>query len=212
MLRSWWDETLKLTAKTRRTKRNRQGPEAEGVRRTGQTKRKLFQRPYAQLSVTFARGARRTAHRTASWPCPRTQWYVRPAPENSRLRGESRLCPIDGDKLGKQVFEFVLIDKCPACGGVWLDKGGWRSFEKRLGIKCQSIVESQKCQSIREHSREATSRSIQRKGIRPYLPSLAEERCKSRVASDATCTALDLHCSGAIMKKGECPFGICKQC
>jgi len=34
-----------------------------------------------------------------------------------------RLCPVDGVSMEKQVFEFVLIDGCPGCGGVWLDGG-----------------------------------------------------------------------------------------
>ena len=38
-------------------------------------------------------------------------------------REDSRFCPIDGESMEKQVLEFVLIDKCPSCGGVWLDEG-----------------------------------------------------------------------------------------
>lgn len=34
----------------------------------------------------------------------------------------TRHCPLDGEAMEKQVCEFVLIDKCPACSGVWLDK------------------------------------------------------------------------------------------
>ncbi len=35
----------------------------------------------------------------------------------------ARQCPVDGKEMEKQAFEFVLIDKCPSCGGVWLDGG-----------------------------------------------------------------------------------------
>ena len=33
------------------------------------------------------------------------------------------LCPADGERMERQVCEFVLIDKCPECGGIWLDRG-----------------------------------------------------------------------------------------
>ena len=45
------------------------------------------------------------------------------AAELKALREEGRSCPIDGERMEKQVFEFVLLDKCPMCGGVWLDNG-----------------------------------------------------------------------------------------
>jgi len=33
-----------------------------------------------------------------------------------------RMCPHDGQQMDKEViFHRALIDKCPACGGVWLD-------------------------------------------------------------------------------------------
>jgi hypothetical protein len=38
-------------------------------------------------------------------------------------REETHLCPIDGQSMEKQTFKFVLIDKCPVCCGVWLDRG-----------------------------------------------------------------------------------------
>lgn len=34
-----------------------------------------------------------------------------------------RNCPADGTLLQKQVAYSVIIDKCPTCGGVWLDSG-----------------------------------------------------------------------------------------
>lgn len=34
----------------------------------------------------------------------------------------TRACPVDGSKMRKEFIRtIILIDKCPACGGVWLD-------------------------------------------------------------------------------------------
>lgn len=32
-----------------------------------------------------------------------------------------RACPVDGTKMAKEVVENLLIDRCPSCGGIWLD-------------------------------------------------------------------------------------------
>jgi len=48
-------------------------------------------------------------------------------------------------------------------------------------------------------------------GTRLYLPGFAKEQHKSRVASAATCIALDLCCSEAIMKRIEGSFAPDKQ-
>lgn len=42
---------------------------------------------------------------------------VRPA------RGEPIRCPIDGSRLVEVDRSGVMIDACPACRGVWLDRG-----------------------------------------------------------------------------------------
>jgi hypothetical protein len=35
-----------------------------------------------------------------------------------------RMCPHDGQQMDKEIlFSRVLIDKCPACDGMWLDGG-----------------------------------------------------------------------------------------
>ena len=39
-----------------------------------------------------------------------------------RLKSESvRRCPVDGDTMRKEVIQNLLIDRCPSCGGIWLD-------------------------------------------------------------------------------------------
>ena len=39
-----------------------------------------------------------------------------------RNRGDTaRSCPVDGEELRKEVLENLVVDRCPACGGIWLD-------------------------------------------------------------------------------------------
>lgn len=38
-------------------------------------------------------------------------------------REAKRNCPVDGAVLAKQIAYSVIVDKCPQCGGVWLDPG-----------------------------------------------------------------------------------------
>lgn len=39
-----------------------------------------------------------------------------------RLKSESRrMCPVDGEPMAKEVVRNLLIDRCPSCGGIWLD-------------------------------------------------------------------------------------------
>src|SRR5687767_7579734 len=39
------------------------------------------------------------------------------------LRGEPLRCPIDGSRLVQTERAEILIDACPECRGVWLDRG-----------------------------------------------------------------------------------------
>lgn len=42
--------------------------------------------------------------------------------EMIRLKAETRrTCPVDGTAMRKEVVHNLLIDRCPACGGIWLD-------------------------------------------------------------------------------------------
>ena len=40
-----------------------------------------------------------------------------------QLRGEPLRCPIDGSRLVQTERSEILIDACPECRGVWLDRG-----------------------------------------------------------------------------------------
>jgi ribosomal protein L37AE/L43A len=36
---------------------------------------------------------------------------------------ETHGCPIDGQRLVKEIVLSVIVDRCPTCRGVWLDGG-----------------------------------------------------------------------------------------
>lgn len=39
-----------------------------------------------------------------------------------RAKSEAlRTCPVDGTEMRKEVVQNLLIDRCPVCGGIWLD-------------------------------------------------------------------------------------------
>ena len=40
-----------------------------------------------------------------------------------QLRGEPLRCPVDGSRLVQTERSEILIDACPECRGVWLDRG-----------------------------------------------------------------------------------------
>ena len=55
--------------------------------------------------------------------CP-TCWKQLEAKNEENKNEEKRKCPVEGAEMQKRLIaEAVLIDRCPVCGGVWLDKG-----------------------------------------------------------------------------------------
>ncbi len=38
-------------------------------------------------------------------------------------REQKRACPVDGTAMSKEVAHMILIDRCPDCQGIWLDRG-----------------------------------------------------------------------------------------
>jgi hypothetical protein len=44
----------------------------------------------------------------------------------ARLQADAedhRLCPLDGVAMSKEIVLNVVVDRCPACKGMWLDGG-----------------------------------------------------------------------------------------
>jgi len=36
---------------------------------------------------------------------------------------DARICPVEGEKMKKEIVANIVIDRCPECQGVWLDHG-----------------------------------------------------------------------------------------
>jgi uncharacterized protein len=54
------------------------------------------------------------------------RWLDSPSMEEvsgRQLRGEPLRCPVDGSRLVQTERSEILIDACPECRGVWLDRG-----------------------------------------------------------------------------------------
>ncbi|MBI5732468.1 zf-TFIIB domain-containing protein [Candidatus Jorgensenbacteria bacterium] len=43
--------------------------------------------------------------------------------EEEAQREKKKKCPADGTTMDKEVVEELIIDRCPKCDSVWLDKG-----------------------------------------------------------------------------------------
>ncbi|MCK4660859.1 MAG: zf-TFIIB domain-containing protein [Phycisphaerae bacterium] len=47
-------------------------------------------------------------------------------------REEKRTCPLDGSVMSKEIVQNIIIDRCPSCGGVWLDSGELELVKKAM--------------------------------------------------------------------------------
>lgn len=43
---------------------------------------------------------------------------------------ETHNCPVDGAVMHKEVVHMLVIDRCPECGGVWLDPEELEAIKK----------------------------------------------------------------------------------
>jgi hypothetical protein len=43
-----------------------------------------------------------------------------------------RKCPDDGTWMEKEIVRGIVLDKCPRCGGVWLDSGELNLIKKAI--------------------------------------------------------------------------------
>ena len=67
-------------------------------------------------------GRKRTREEYEGLPtCPSCRELLERKLEASRE--EIHVCPIDGQRLDKEIVLSVIADRCPACHGVWLDGG-----------------------------------------------------------------------------------------
>ena len=52
-----------------------------------------------------------------------------------------RACPADGATLGKEIAHGTIIDRCPTCQGVWLDKGELERLNGEIAYEaCAAMV------------------------------------------------------------------------
>ena len=47
---------------------------------------------------------------------------------------QTRSCPRDQETMAKEVIHGVIIDRCPSCGGVWLDGGELDAIRHRVEL------------------------------------------------------------------------------
>lgn len=74
------------------------------------------------LSPKCVRCGRRTPHRLENRPtCESCLQQIELL--LAAAREQPRSCPIDGTPMLKAVAHMMVIDRCPACHGVWLDGG-----------------------------------------------------------------------------------------
>lgn len=83
------------------------------------------------LSPKCVRCGQRTPHRLddrpTCEPCQRQIELLLAA-----AREQPRPCPIDGTPMQKTVAHMLVIDRCPACHGVWLDGGELELMKEEL--------------------------------------------------------------------------------
>ena len=47
-------------------------------------------------------------------------------------REETRYCPVDGKAMQMETLTKVIVDRCPACHGIWLDAGELDVLKKAI--------------------------------------------------------------------------------
>jgi hypothetical protein len=47
-------------------------------------------------------------------------------------RETRRTCPVDDSEMTKEVLLNIVIDRCPTCSGVWLDRGELESMKRMI--------------------------------------------------------------------------------
>lgn len=74
----------------------------------------------------------RKANPSADIVLPSPQDAYRPGKSSDIDTNEITNCPLDGAEYYEHSFGSVMIDICPRCDGVWLDKGELSNIRKAL--------------------------------------------------------------------------------
>ncbi len=129
------------------------------------------------------------------------------ANEAKNARGEPLRCPNDGARLVEIERSEVLIDACPECRGIWLDRGEIGPID-RFQTDAQLARTPASLRSKRVHaSTSATgstaaatasstalfieSRSPRRVCIRPRAPTWSANRLRERAAAKRSAASND---------------------
>jgi hypothetical protein len=91
----------------------------------------------------FAAKCVRCGHRTRELydgkptcePCRRTLELKLAAAAEQR-----RTCPVDGAVMTKTVAHSLVIDRCPACQGVWLDGGELEHLTEEVASEAMMAI------------------------------------------------------------------------
>jgi hypothetical protein len=51
-----------------------------------------------------------------------------------------RICPVDGAQLAKQIAHMLVIDRCPTCGGIWLDNDELERINSEVASEAMMAV------------------------------------------------------------------------
>lgn len=51
-----------------------------------------------------------------------------------------RRCPVDGVELSKEIAHMLVIDRCPSCGGVWLDADELERMSAEVASEVMMVV------------------------------------------------------------------------
>ncbi|MGM0597761.1 MAG: zf-TFIIB domain-containing protein [Myxococcota bacterium] len=109
-------------------------------------------------------------------------------------------CPLDGTELENQIYEKnIEIDKCPKCGGVWLDPGELEAIQEAYEKDHSGTLSQQP-----EYSRKAYEMELQKNLPDLDCPKCGTEMIKKEYGLSSQIiidTCLD--CRGIWLDKGE---------
>jgi Na+-translocating ferredoxin:NAD+ oxidoreductase RNF subunit RnfB len=52
----------------------------------------------------------------------------------------TRRCPVDGAELTKEIAHMLVIDRCPACRGIWLDADEMERINQEVANEAMMAV------------------------------------------------------------------------
>jgi hypothetical protein len=97
-------------------------------------------------------------------------------------------------KMKKVAKDNVLVDKCPDCGGIWLDSGELEMMEKGVGHEKTEIMEQARAELLRD-----AQRLVNLVGFCPKCETTKLHQIKRRGAELDVCS----HCGGIYFDDGE---------